>query len=207
MTAIRFLAPLFAAATLTGCINVMNNRPTGVSSIPCTYRFKALSRPEDQSRVEAAIHSVAVGSVVKAGTVSYPEYRFRVARMADLDRLHPQLLFNNPQAFIPSTLRQSLNLRGGGVDMTFDSTDVSASATLTLTFAVKPGSRLYYKNPGGYESDITARVDKKGRVVLPVTVKEGQRYLYARAMKDNVVRYIRINIFTNHVEDIPKHQY
>ena len=206
MKGFRFFVLVLAASTLTGCATLMN-RPTGVASIPCTYRFKALARAEDQSRVEAAIHTVAIGTVVKAGTVSYPEYRFHVAKMADLDRLHPQLLFSNPQTLIPSTLKQTLNLRAAGVDMTFDSTDVSASATTIVTFNIKPGSRLYYKTPGGFESDITAKVDKKGKVVMHVPVKEGQRYFYARAMKDNVVRYIRINIFTNRVEDIPKREY
>ena len=91
--------------------------------------------------------------------------------------------------------------------MTFDSTDVSASATTLVTFNVKPGSRLYYKAPGGVEVDITAKVDKKGQVVLPITVKEGQKHLYARAMKDNVTRFIRINIFDNQVQDITKRDY
>jgi hypothetical protein len=72
---------------------------------------------------------------------------------------------------------------------------------------VRPGSRLYYKQPGGVESDITAKVDKKGKVVLPVSIHEGQKYLYVRAMKDNVTRYIRINIFTNQVQDINRRDY
>jgi uncharacterized protein YceK len=200
------LSCVLAAAALSGCGTLMN-RPTGVASIPCTYRFKMVSRAEDQSRVEAAIHTVAVGSVVKGGTPSYPEYRFRVARLADLDTLHPKLLFCNSDALFASGLKQTLNVRSAGVDMTFDSTDVSASATTLITFNVKPGSRLYYKNPGGVESDITAKVDKAGKVNLPVTIKEGQKYIFARAMKDHVVRYIRINIFSSQVQDISKREY
>ena len=192
--------------TLCGCAT-LGNRSTGVASIPCTYRFKMLSRGEDQSRVEAAIHTVAVGTVTKAGTPSFPEYRFRVARLADLDRLNPQLLFSNPNSLIPSERKQALNLKTAGVDFTFDSTDVSASAVITVTFHVKPGSRLYFKHPGGVESDITAKADKKGKVTLPVTIKEGQKYIFARAMRDNVTRYIRINIFTNEVKDIGKREY
>ena len=202
----RTLALCLAAASLSGCATLLD-RPTGVASIPCAYRFKMLSRPEDQARVEAAIHAVASGPVVKAGTATFPEYRFRVARLADLDKLNPRLLYSNPDALLSASLKQTLNLRAAGVEMTFDSTDVSATATTLVTLNVKPGSRLYYKNPGGVELDITAKVDKKGTVVFPVAVREGQKDLYARAMKDNVTRFIRINLFTNKVQDITKREY
>lgn len=194
-----------AALALSGCASF--NAGTGVTSIPCTYRFKTLSRPEDQSRVEAAIHTVAISPVVKAGTVTYPEYRFRVARMADLDKLHPKLLFSNPGTPLVSNLHQVLNIQSAGVDMTFDSTDVSGSMTATITFSVKPGSRLYYKHPGGVETDITAKVGKTGKVTFPTAIAEGQKFIYARAMKDRVTRYIRINIFTNEVKDITQREY
>ncbi len=199
------LALCAATLALSGCTTFSSR--TGVSSIPCTYRFKTLSRPEDQSRVEAAIYTVAVSPVVKAGTVTFPEYRFRVARMADLDRLHPRLIYSNPDTPLAANLRQTLNVQAAGVDMTFDSTDVSGSMTAAVTFTVKPGSRLYYKFPGGVETDITAKVGKTGKVTFPTTIKEGQKFIYARAMKDRVTRYIRINIFTNEVKDITQREY
>lgn len=196
---------ILAALALSGCATL--DRQPAVSSIPCTYRFKMLSRPEDQARVEAAIHAVARGTVSKTGTVSFPEYRFRVARLADLDALHPKLLFSNPDTLLPGNRKQTLNLRAAGVELTFDSTDVSATAQTTITFMVKPGSRLYFKHPGGVETDITAKVGKNGQVRFPTTIKEGQKFVYARAMKDNVTRFIRINIFTNEVQDINRRDY
>ncbi|MEI7899544.1 MAG: hypothetical protein WCK89_04785 [bacterium] len=204
----RNLCALTLCATtlaLSGCTTF--SRRTSVTSIPCTYRFKSLSRPEDQARVEAAIHSVAVSPVVKAGTIAYPEYRFRVARMADLDTLHPKLIYSNPATPLASNLKQTLNVQSAGVDMTFDSTDVSGSMTATITFNIKPGSRLYYKHPGGVETDITAKVGKTGKVSFPTPIKEGQKFIYARAMKDRVTRYIRINLFTNEVQDITQREY
>lgn len=200
------LALLLTALTLTGCASLLN-KPAVVSSIPCTYRFKMLSRPEDQARVEAAIHAVAAGSVAKTGTLTFPEYRFRVARLADLDTLHPNLLFSNPNTLLSGNRKQTLNLRAAGVDVTFDSTDVSATAKTTITFMVKPGSRLYFKHPGEVEADITAKIDKNGRVSFPTTIKEGQKFVHARAVKNNVTRHIRINIFTNEVRDIQPRDY
>ncbi len=199
------IAPL--ALLLAGCASVFPRATTGTGTIPCTYRFKMLTRPEDRARVEAAINSVAAGPVTKSGTLSYPEYHFRVARLADLDSLTPKILYKESSPFLAPSRQQALNLRAAGVDFVFDSTDVSASATTTITFSVKPGSRLYYKNPGGVETDITAKVGKNGKVSFPASIQEGQRYLHARAVKDNVTRYIRINIFSNEVRDIPKREY
>ena len=205
MKSLPALSLLLAILALSGCATV-SHRPA-TAPIPCVYRFKMLSRPEDQTRVEGAINTVAVGRITKSGTVTFPEYRFHVARLADLDALHPKLLFSNPDTLLTSSRKQALNLRAAGVDVTFDSTDVSATATTTITFNVKPGSRLYYKHPGGLESDITAKVDKQGRVTFPTTIKEGQKHIHARAVKDNVTRFIRINIFTNEVQDINKRDY
>ena len=196
-----------AAALLlsAGCASLSGPR-RATAAIPCTYRFKMLSRPTDQERVERAIRAVAAGPVAKSGTVTYPEYRFHVARLADLDRLNPELLFDNPDTLLAANRRQALNLRAAGVDFTFDSTDVSASATITVTFHVKPGSRLYYKHPGGVETH-HGQGRQAGQVTLPTAIKEGQKFIYARAVKDNVNRYIRINIFSNEVQDISRREY
>lgn len=201
-----FLLSLLLLLT-SGCASLLN-RDTGIASVPCCYRFKMLTRPEDQSRVELAIRSVALGGMVnKSGTVTFPEYRFRVAKLSDLDTLHPKLMFTNPNAWLANDRRQALNVRSAGVDLSFDSTDLSATATTSVTFFVKPGSRLYYKDAQGNEQDITARVGKSGKVNLNIPLREGQKYVYARAVRDRVTRYIRINIFTNHVQDIKQSSY
>jgi hypothetical protein len=202
----NLLLATLGALLLAGCASL--NSDTGISSVPCTYRFKMLTRPEDQARVENAIRSVALGGLVtKTGTVTYPEYKFRVSRLADLDTLHPKLIYNNSGNPISSMRRQVLNAKTAGVEVSFDSTDLSGSAVTYVTFHVKPGSRLYYKDPGMAEEDITAKVDKTGKVVFPVALKEGQKYIYARAIKDRVERYIRINIFTSQAQDIKASEY
>jgi len=190
----------------SGCA-VFGKRANDTGSIPCHYRFKMLSRSEDQMRVEAAIQSVAVGTVTRAGTAAYPEYRFRVARLADLDTLHPKLMFVESASIWSRDRKQALNLKAAEVGAVFDSTDVSASAATTVTLSVKPGSRLYYKMPGGTETEITSRVDRNGQVRFPVSLREGQKFVYVRAVKDNVTRYIRVNLFTNELRDLTKREY
>lgn len=192
---------------LGGCAVLENRGNTGVASVPCVYRFKMLSRPEDQSRVENIIRTAALGGMVtKTGTLSYPEYHFRVLRMSDLDKLNRDLVYPEPR-FIWSSPMPALSVRTMGVDTTFDSTAISSAASMSFTFYVRPGSRLYYKDMNGNERDITSRVDGRGKVILPVTLRDRQHYVYIRTLKDNVTRYIKINIFTNQMQDVSRSEY
>lgn len=204
-TKLTTLTTLALALILGGCASI-TTPSTPPPAIACTLRFKMLSRPADQVRVEDNIRAVAVGPVTKSGTPAYPEYRFHVERLAHLDTLLPQLMYDSSGSIF-SKQHQALNLNSAGVAFNFDSTDVTGSAATTVTFNVKPGSRLYYKNPGEGEREITAQVDKTGKVTLPITLKSGQKSIYARAIKDNVVRYISINVFSGEVADIPARLY
>ena len=47
-------------------------------------------------------------------------------------------LYSNPDTLLATTRKQTLNLHACSIDMTFDSTDVSASATTLVTFHIKP---------------------------------------------------------------------
>ncbi len=123
-----FTLPVLAALVLSGCAS-LGNRTPATGPIPCTYRFKMLTRAEDQARVEAAINAVAVGPVTKSGTVTFPEYRFRVKRLADLDALHPKLLFAKPATTFTPNRQQTVNLKSAGVDVT--SSPARASITNT----------------------------------------------------------------------------
>ena len=202
MKHLHWMATGLAALLAAGCMST-----TGVGPIPCTYRFKGLNRQAEQQKVDHAIRSVASGAVVKSGTPTYPEYKFSVARLADLDRIHPLLVYRPARMRFASDLEPTLNLRNPIVDLTFDSTDVTASMEVMLTFNVSPGSRLFYKDADGAETEITSRVDAKGRASLPTTIRRNQEFIYARAVKDNVTRYIRINIFTREVSDVSKREY
>jgi len=198
--------PLYASlavslALISGCAT-LNQVPAAKQPIPCAYRFKDITRLEEQARINQLILEQAVpGSVEKKGTPAYPEYHFKVARFAVLDTLHPRLLSLGLKG------SQTLNLLAPSVAMTFGSTDVKATMTVTVTFSVRPGSKLFYRDVDGKEIDISGRVGPKGKVSLPTKIRKGQEFIYARAAKDAVTRYIRINIFTNEVKDIEKREY
>ena len=195
-----------AAAALVftaGCASF--ERP--IEKITCRVRLSDAERKEDQQRVDRAIHSVAVGPVRKTGSAANVEYHFAVRRLEDLDKIHPQILYKNPTAWRPSRRRQTLNVRTPTFSITYDSTDISATMQVSVTFHVKPGSQLFYRPQGGDEMNITSRVDSSGKVVLRTKIKRGQKYILARTVQDEVSRYIRINVHTQEVTDIGGEDY
>jgi hypothetical protein len=193
----------YSTVLMTGCATVQREVP----DIACRYQFQDVDREEDQNRVDAAIRSVAIGAVSKTGPTTAPEYRFTVARLKDLDKIHPQILYKNSKAQDPSELRQTLNARGPKFAITYDSTDISASIEVIVSFNVKPGSQLFYKDQGGSEIDVTPQVDSSGNVTLRTKIQKGQEYIFARTVLDAVTRFIRIDVYSQRVTDIDKKEY
>ncbi|MBL0702246.1 MAG: hypothetical protein JJV91_02060 [Desulfosarcina sp.] len=199
----RVVLMVYALGLMVGCTSVQQD----VTDISCRYQFRDIDREEDQKRVEKAVRSVAKGEVVKTGKNTDPKYQFTVAKLKDLGRIHPRILYKNPTAQKPSELRQTLNARNPRFDITYDSTDISASMDIIITFSVKPSSQLFYKDQGGSEIDITSRVDRYGEIILKTKIKKGQEFIFARTVLDNVIRYIKINIYNQIVTDIDQTVY
>jgi len=196
-----FAALLLAAA---GCASTRGSR---VGQISCHYRFSDVRRVEDQLRIDAAIHSVAVSPPVKTGTAAFPEYRFSVARLADLDRIQPYLIYRQPAGWFWDTPQQTLNARTPTLEASFESTDIVASMEILITFTIRPGSKLLYIDETRREVDITSRVDAAGKVTLRARIARGQPYIYARAVKDNVSRHIKIAVHSQQVADATPREY
>jgi len=193
------VALLFTA----GCASF--ERP--IERITCHVRLTDVKRKVDQQRVGLAIRSVAVEPVRKTGSAANTEYHFAVRRLEDLDKIHPQILYKNPTAWRASRRRQTLNVRTPTFSVTYDSTDIEATIQVSVTFRVKPGSRLFYRPQGGDEMDITSQVDSSGQVVLRTKITRGQKYILARTVQDEVSRYIKINVHTQQVTDIEQEDY
>lgn len=196
------------AAMLLAAAGCASTRPSGIRQLACHYRFSDVRRAEDQQRIDAAIYAVAVGPVTRTGTPAYPEYRFTVARAADLDRIQPLLLYRQHTGwFAWSAPQQTLNAKPPTCEAAFESTDIAASLEVIVTFTIKPGSRLYYHDADGREVDVTPRVDAKGKVTLHTRIAKGQQFIFARAVKDNVSRYIKIDVHTQQAGDATAREY
>ena len=197
----------FAGASLllaTGCATTAS--PSGLVNVPCTYHFQGLTRVEDQQRVDAAIHAAASGVVKKSGPNDAPEYRFPIFHLADLDTLNAEIMYRQREGLFNSR-EQTLNMREPRFEIKLDSADAVASLAMSVTFKVVPGSRLYIKDELGHEKDVTDRVNAKGQVTLSAHVGPGQENVYARVMRDRVVRYIRINVSSRQVSDATRREY
>jgi hypothetical protein len=188
----------------TGCATTQHEK---IAQISCCYRFKDVRRVEDQLRIDAAIRSVAVSPPQKTGTPAYPEYRFNVARLSDLDRIQPALVYDNSSKRPWRNRQQTLNAKTPVIDAVFESTDISATMELVVVFSIKPGSKLLYINENRREVDITSRVAKNGHVTLKAHIARGQKYIYARAVKDDVSRYIKIAVHNQQVVDATAREY
>lgn len=196
------------AILLFAAVGCTSTRQSGVGQLACHYQFRDIRRAEDQQRIDAAIHSVAVGPVAKTGTPAYPEYRFTVIRAAELDRIQPYLLYRQtPRWFAWSDPQQTLNAKPLTCEAAFESTDIAATLEIVVTFTIKPGSKLLYRDEGGREIDITPRVDAKGKVTLHTRIAKGQQFIYAHAVKDNVSRYIKIDVHSQQVNDATAREY
>jgi hypothetical protein len=133
------------ALTLSGCASF--NKPPAVSSIPAPTASRCSRAPKTKPASRPpSIPSPSAPSRKPARF--FPRIPLRVSRLADLDTLHPHLLFSKPDTLLPSARKQALNLRTAGVEFTFDSTDVSATALTTITFTVQTRFAPLLQAPG-----------------------------------------------------------
>jgi hypothetical protein len=203
LRALLVLVPMLSLL-LVGCETV---KPVRLANISCAYNFSDINRGEDQKRIDQAIRSVAVGEIAKNGTATHPEYRFVVRDLADLNKIHPAILFKNTGKDKDAGQLQTINAKNPAFTINYDSTDIVASMDTIMSFRVSPGSKLFYKPQGGAEMDITSKVDEAGVVKLQTKIRRGQEFIYARAVKDSVTRYIKINVFSQAVTDIAAKDY
>ena len=194
--------PLFLA--LMSCVPVRER----VRDIDCRYKFRSVERQEDRDRVDRIIKRAAKGAVRKEVKDS-PEdfdYIFRVDTLDVLDEMHGPLLYEDPTAKA-SRLKQVFNARDPKFEITYASIDIRALLEVVVSFQITPGARLFYKPQGESERDISAIVDAEGRVSLRTKIRPRQTYIYARTVSENVERFIRINVYSQEVEDINKEDY
>ncbi|MEC9373558.1 MAG: hypothetical protein VYC34_06930 [Planctomycetota bacterium] len=190
--------PLIALALLSGCAK----KPiTPIGPIECRYTFANLPSDEERQRVQRAIERYAIqGSVRTRSTGGDFETTFRVSSWSQLERLDPYL------AFEPSG-RRILNRGAPSVAMTYESAQIDASLDVVVRFRISPGAKLYYQPEGRPEEDISQYVSRSGAVAFRVKLRPGQKYLYARTELGAVEKFIRIDVFTLEVEEIPPSAY
>ncbi len=218
---IGFLLPsLFAIAVFCvvslQCASTRQLAPSEISAIRCEYIFRNTEK-EDADRLERLIERYRMEDFnvfVDVGDDSiYCE--FTVESLNDIHRMHndiralPQLRKVRDGATVSDANRQIVFEEYDPVlRMEYRTVRLEGGLTMTVKFKISPGSKLYYAAEGEYEEEVPEiHIDRFGNVEFPVTVKEGQRYIYGRTVLGGVTKCVRIYIFTGETDEIPLDEY
>ena len=178
-----------------------------IEEIQCHYKFQNVERVEDRQRIADVIRQSAVPeSIQTLGTATNPEYMFKVKDSSALDKMHPRLIYANPTAQ-SSDLHQVFNPSEPFFSITYSTIDIGGQIETLVRFRITPGARLYFKPPGEPEKDVTELVDKDGNVRLPIPLRRDEPHVFARSVSGKVQRFIRINVYTKEVQQIPEREY
>lgn len=177
-----------------------------IEPIRCHFTFKNITQEDDQIRIDNVINRFAVDDVKKTGPASSPDYVFSVPNLDVLNKLHPQIAYT--KAGKKKVPQQVFTDRNAFFSVEYSMLDLAASLEVTVTFHITPGADLFLKiEEKQPEENITDKVDATGKVRLKTKIHKGQEFIYARTIADNVERYIKINIYSQAVENITKEEY
>jgi len=80
--------------------------------------------------------------------------------------------------------------------------------TVSVSFSVAPGAKLFYSPAPGTEEEVPAeKIDADGKVSLQVSIVKGQEFIYARTVLGEVEKCIKIDIFSGEAADVSRAQY
>ncbi len=205
MYSAKLFCMIMGIGLFVGCASVQRGKE--ITDISCRYFFNDIDRAEDQNRIDKSIRSIAKGLVIRTGTITNPEYQFFVENLRSLDEIHPKILFKKTSKMSIEEQQQTLDSKNARFEITYYSTDITASIKVLLSFRIKPGSQLFYKDQGGSEVDITSNVNSSGEVTLRTKIKKGQEFIFARTVLNKVSRFIKIDVYTQLVTDIDEIEY
>jgi len=211
------LAAVLLPVVVLSCMTSQTVEYNPVFNVRCEYVFLNTAE-EDSDRIASVVE----------------RYRDRNSEMymeVGLDSIYCEFyisslenieLMNNELKYLPQ-LRQPGYQQGlsGGltqelefsqkefvVRATYETARLEAGLQMVLKFTITPGAQLFYAVEGGYEEEVPDLfVSEDGQVELPVSVEEGQRFVYARTLVGEVVRCIRVYIYTGETEDITLQEY
>lgn len=201
---LRLVAAIaLAAPILIGCTY---SEPIG--AIDCRLEFQNLDTDARRMRVKRIIEAHAVPGTLSARNTSRGYVcDFRVSDFEQLDKMHPKLTYVWESTWFSKRRRRVLSRGMPTFAMAYEATDLAGAVETVVRFRVTPGARLYYKPEGEPEVEITDRVDASGRVRLPVQLRPGQTWIYARSRLGGVEKFIRVNVFTGEMQEIEQRDY
>jgi len=179
-----------------------------IGAIDCRLEFRNLDTDARRQRVKRIVEAHAVPGTLNARSTSNGYIcEFRVSEFEQLDKMHPKLAYVWESTWFSKRRRRVLSRGMPVFAMAYEATDLAGAVETVVRFRVTPGARLFYKPEGEAERDITDRVDAGGRVRLPVQLRPGQTWIYARSRLGGVEKFIRVNVFTGEMQEIERRDY
>lgn len=181
-----------------------------ITNVPFTVRLHGVRSTDLQRRVDSAIqHVPGVSSVRRSGPAYEPVYQMIAADLDAVQRLNGVIRFVELRCDSCDQYEASFSLDNLTADYT--TTNLNAQLKVVLNFQVTPGSTLLYKFGGRNDDvhEITHLVQPDGNVTLDLTsdLLPGDNYIFAKAIHNGVIRYLRVNIYTARVEEICEDDY
>jgi hypothetical protein len=205
-TAVLASAVLFAG----GCRSAQPRSQAHLENVAVTYRFTNVENPADRERVYRIARSVAVADTLDPKEVpAGPDFelKFVVPRLAALDTAHELILFVPQPGGQPDAPTQAFNPRDPAFSIGYDTVSIGAGIDVTVRFKVTPGAQLFYRPQSGEPIDVTKQVGETGIVSIPVRISRGQEFFYAKAISGGVTKWLKINIFTQQVQEITQAEF
>jgi hypothetical protein len=202
---------------MISCIAQRQLDLTAVNAIRCEFTFFK-TEPEDADRIAAIVERYRLENFSFFQSVGEDSIycEFTVASLAEIDQVHSEL------RHLPEKRAVRYAAPVGGVessDLVFAQFDPVLTITyraalleggmlMQVQFRITPGARLFYAAEGEYEEEVgEIFVDKDGFVKLPVAVKPGQMFVYGRTVLADVIKCIRIYIYTGETQEISPEEY
>ncbi len=197
---------LAALAAQSGC---QSPQSTPVQNIRCQLSFSSVDRPADRKRIGELLARYAVPGSLNPPAAAVPQssdfvYTMSVPRLGVLDDIHAQLLMDSSTS---ADARQVFNSREPAFKINFDAAAIAGEMQVILRLRTTPGAKLFYKPQDAAEQDLTSKVQPTGLVEFRTNIHRGQDFIYARTVSGQVERFIRINVFSQQVEEIDPRQY
>jgi hypothetical protein len=197
-------------ALIAGCSSPKAPPPSYIENIAVSFRFTNVDKPDERERVYRVAKSIAITDTLDPKDVpATPDFelRFVVPRLAALDDAHGRILFIPQAGGKAGDISQIFNPREPKFSIRYDTINIGGGIEVIVRFKVTPGAQLFYKPQGGALLDITSQVSDTGNVSFTTRLSRGQEYFYAKAISGPVTKWLKINVFSQQVQEITQSEF
>jgi len=211
---VRIALTIGIVCVVVGCMARRVYPPGEVSPIRCEFVFQNTER-EDADRIKVILEKYRLEGMELYMSVGDDSIycELTVPRLETINRMYndlrrlPQLrmLGPLPRSDAPEIVFSESD---AVLKMTYRAVTLEGGVQMVLKLKITPGAKLYYAAEGDREQEVSPMfIEDDGSVSMPIVVKEGQSFVYGRTVLGDIVKCIRIYIYTGDTKEIPLEVY